>query len=187
MNVQPHLQMDNATFLDWVQGRQGRYELAGGCVVMMTGGTMRHALVVGNLFDLLRRGLDQKRWAVLCEFGIDVSPGTIRYADIMVDERGAKGDVLTAKAPALIAEVLSPSTTTIDLGDKAAEYLQLPSLVSYLVFAQDEVKAWVYCRGGEKQFFAGPQVFSGQEATISIPALNVNLPLIDVYSGIDLD
>jgi Uma2 family endonuclease len=183
----PHLQMDNATFLHWVQGREERYELAAGRVVTTTRGTMRHALVVGNLFDLLRRGLDQKRWSVLCEFGIDVSPGTIRYADIMVDERGAKGDVLTAKAPELIAEVLSPSTTTIDLGDKAAEYLRLPSLVSYLVFAQDEVKAWVYCRGGEKQFLAGPQVVSGPEASISIPALNVNLTLIDVYAGIDFD
>jgi hypothetical protein len=29
MNVQPHQQMDNATFLDWVQGREERYGLAG--------------------------------------------------------------------------------------------------------------------------------------------------------------
>jgi hypothetical protein len=34
----------------------------------------------------------------------------------------------------------------IDLGDKAADYLQLSSLVTYLVFAQDEVKAWAYNR-----------------------------------------
>ena len=25
MNVQPHLQMDNTTFLDWIQGREERY------------------------------------------------------------------------------------------------------------------------------------------------------------------
>jgi hypothetical protein len=54
MNVQPHSQMDNATFLEWVQGREERYELAGGRVVMMTGATMRHGLIVGNLFELLR-------------------------------------------------------------------------------------------------------------------------------------
>jgi hypothetical protein len=29
MNVQQHAQMDNATFLEWVQGREGSYELAG--------------------------------------------------------------------------------------------------------------------------------------------------------------
>ena len=52
----------------------------------------------------------------------------------------------TATAPVLAAEVLSPSTAAIDLGDKAAEYLRLPSLAAYLVFAHDEVKAWAFMR-----------------------------------------
>jgi Uma2 family endonuclease len=150
MNVQPPLQMDNATFLEWVQGREGRYELAGGRVVMMTGGTMGHGLVVGNLFEMLRARLDRTRWAVLTEFGIDVQPGTVRYADIVVDQRGARREALTAKAPVLVAEVLSPSTAKVDMGDKAAEYLQLSSLAAYLVFAQDEMKAWCYIRGADK-------------------------------------
>lgn len=185
MNVQPHLQMDNAAFLDWVQGREGRYELAGGRVVMMTGATVRHGLVVGNLFELLRARLDRKQWVVLTDFGIDVRPGTIRYADIVVDRYGAKGDALTAKSPVLVAEVLSPSTMKIDLGDKTADYLQLSSLMTYLIFAQDEVKAWMYSRSREKQFPPGPQVFAGAEATINIPELSVDLPLIDIYGGVD--
>jgi Uma2 family endonuclease len=49
--------------------------------------------------------------------------------------------------------VLSPSTTTIDLGDKAAEYQQLSSLVGYLMFAQDEVKGWVYSRDARRLAF----------------------------------
>lgn len=186
MNVQSHLRMDNTTFLDWVQGREGHYELAGGQVIMMTGATMRHGLIVGNLFELLRARLDRKRWVVLTEFGIDVRPGTIRYADIVVDQQGAKGDALTAMAPVLVAEVLSPSTMKIDLGDKAADYLQLSSLAAYVVLAQDEVKAWVYNRGGQKSFPSGPQVFAGTDASISIPALSVDLSLIDIYSGIEL-
>jgi Uma2 family endonuclease len=185
MNVQPHLEMDNATFLDWVQGREERYELAGGRVIMMTGATMRHGLIVGNLFELLRARLDRKKWVVLTEFGIDVRPGTIRYADIVVDQHGAKGDSLTARAPVLVAEVLSPSTMKIDLGDKAADYLQLSSLATYLILAQDEVKAWAYYRSGEKPFPPGPQVFAGADACVSIPALSIDLPLIDIYSGID--
>ena len=187
MTVQPHLQMDNATFLDWVQGREERYELAGGRVTMMTGATMRHGLIVGNLFELLRARLDRKQWVVLTEFGIDVRPGTIRYADIVVDQHGAKGDALTAKAPMLVAEVLSPSTMKIDLGDKAADYLQLSSLATYLVFAQDEAKTWAYNRSGEKQFPPGPQVLAGTDASISIPALSIDLPLIDICGGIDFD
>jgi Uma2 family endonuclease len=186
MNVQPNLQMDKTAFLAWVQGREENYELADGRVVMMTGGTARHALGVGNLFELLRARLDRKRWRVMTEFGVDVGPQTIRYPDIVVvDRSGLKGKDLTTKAPALVAEVLSPSTTTTDLGDKAAEYLRLPSLVAYLVLAQDEVKAWVYIRGSDQ--FPAPQVVAGEGATISITALGTDLPLADIYADIEFD
>jgi hypothetical protein len=39
MNVQPDRRMDKPEFLSWVQAREGRYELAGSRVVMMTGGS----------------------------------------------------------------------------------------------------------------------------------------------------
>ena len=187
MNVRPQVEMDNGAFLEWVQGRVGRYELAGGRVVMMTGATLRHGLIVGNLFELLRARLDRKQWVVLTDFGIDVRPGTVRYADVVVDQHGARGDALTAKAPVLVAEVLSPSTMKLDLGDKAADYLRLSSLVSYLIFAQDEVKAWGYNIGGSGPLPAGPQVFIGADASIAVPMLNVDLPLSAVYAGIELD
>ena len=38
MNVQLPVRMDKAAFLDWVQGREERYELDRGRVIMMTGG-----------------------------------------------------------------------------------------------------------------------------------------------------
>jgi Uma2 family endonuclease len=185
MNVQPDLQMDKAAFLAWVEGREGRYELAGGRVLMMTGGTMRHALIAGNLFELLRTRLDRKRWRVLSDFGIDVGPRTVRYADVVVDDRQGKGRDLTAKAPVLVAEVLSPSTATIDLGDKAAEYLRLPSLATYLVLSQDEVKAWVFVKGPSQ--LPAPEVVAGPAERIPIPALGLELPLADIYADVDFD
>jgi Uma2 family endonuclease len=185
MNVQPQLQMDNATFLDWVQGREERFELAGGRVIMMTGGTKRHGRIVRNLSQLLCARLDRMQWDVLTDFGIDIRPGTLRYADIVVDSYEAKGHALTTKAPVLVAEVLSPSTMKIDLGDKAADYLQFSSLATYLIFAQDEIKAWAHTRSGEGQFPPGPQVLVGADAAISIPALNVQLSLAEVYEGIE--
>ena len=187
MNVQPQLPMDNATFLDWVQGREERYELAEGRVVMATGATLAHALIVGNLFALLRACLNRKQWVVLTDFGIDVRPGTIRYPDIVVDVQGAKGDMLSATAPIFVAEILSPSTMKIDLGDKPADYLQLTSLATYLILAQDEIKAWVYSRDGEKLFPPGPRVLAGADASISIPALKTDLPLLDIYAGVEFD
>ena len=183
MNVELPVHMDKPSFLAWLQGREGRYELAGGHVLMMTGGTMNHGLIAGNLLEMLRARLNRTTWAVLTEFGVDVGPRTIRYPDVVaLDRQGAKGKDLAAKAPALVAEVLSPSSEKLDLGDKAAEYLRLPSLAAYLVLDQDEVKAWVYVKG-----LPAPQVVTGAAATISISPLGIDLPLAEIYAGIEFD
>ena len=54
MNVQLPVHMDKAAFLAWVQGLEGRYELANGRVVMMVGASRAHALIVRNLLALLQ-------------------------------------------------------------------------------------------------------------------------------------
>jgi Uma2 family endonuclease len=59
----------------------------------------------------------------------------LRYRDIVVDHAGRPGKSYTAGAPVFLAEVLSPSTAEIDLGDKAAEYLRVPSLHAYMAVA----------------------------------------------------
>jgi Uma2 family endonuclease len=82
----------------------------------------------------------------------------------------------------LLAEVLSPSTAEVDLGDKAAEYLQLPSLLAYLVFAQDEPKALVWTRGAQG-FPPAPTIIVGLDKVLHVKALNLILPLGAIYAG----
>ena len=125
MNVQLPVHMDKAAFLDWVQGREGRFELANGLTIMMVGASRRHGLIVSNLMALLHGQLDPRKWSVIADFGLDAGPDTLRYPDILVDIANGNGGDFTASAPALVIEVLSPSTERIDLGDKAAEYLRL--------------------------------------------------------------
>jgi len=93
---------------------------------------------------------------------------------------------LTATAPVLIAEVLSPSSEQVDLGDKSTEYLQLPSLAIYLAFAQDQIKAWVWTRG-PAGFPYQPDVLEGEDAVVRIEALGINLPLAEVYARVRMD
>jgi Uma2 family endonuclease len=184
MNVQPDLRMDKAAFLAWVEGREGRYELAGGRVLMMTGGSRAHGQITANLFRALDSRLDPDRWTILSDFGIDLGPKTLRYPDIVVDPAADAPRDLTASAPVLIAEVLSPSTERVDLGDKAAEYLRLRSLAVYLVFAQDELKAWVWLRGAD-DFSPRPQVLTERDALIRIAALGIDLPLAEIYARVN--
>jgi Uma2 family endonuclease len=183
MNVQPDLHMDKAAFLAWVEGREGRYELAGGRVLMMTGGSRAHAQITANLFRALDSRLDPDRWTILSDFGIDLGPKTLRYPDVVVDPATDAPRDLTAIAPILIAEVLSPSTERVDLGDKAAEYLRLRSLAVYLVFAQDELKAWVWLRGPD-DFSPRPQVLTAPDDVVRISPLGIDLPLAEIYARV---
>jgi Uma2 family endonuclease len=182
MNVQSNLRLAKPEFLRWVQGREGRYELVDSRVVMMTGGSRAHALVVRRLAHLLEQQLDSAKWAVLTsDFGVEVGPSAIRYPDIVVDRTGGRFTDLTATAPVLVVEVVSPSSATTDLGDKAAEYLALSSLAAYVVAAQDEPKAWLWVRG-RTGFTSGPAVIEAREARIKVEVVGIDLSLSQIYS-----
>ena len=131
---------------------------------MMTGGLTR---ALADHFEI-----SQERWSQVwtrtgsrcCPNSASIlGPIPIRFPDVVVDAAGQASGDLKATAPVLIAEVLSPSSERIDLGDKAAEYLRLPSLLAYLVFAQDEMKAWVWTRSSTN-FPASADVFEGEAA-----------------------
>jgi Uma2 family endonuclease len=185
MNVQLPVHMDQQAFLAWVESQEERYELDRGRAIMMTGGTRAHWQIAFNLAKALEARVDLDRFAVLPEFGVSLEGNSIRFPDVVVDLAGQSPQDQTATAPALIAEVLSPSSERIDLGDKAAEYLRLPSLCAYLVFAQDEMKAWVWTRGAGG-FTPGGAVLEGAEATVRIDALGIDLPLSDIYARVRL-
>ena len=46
IDVQLPVHLDKPSFVAWVQGREGRYELAEGRVVMMVGASRAHAILV---------------------------------------------------------------------------------------------------------------------------------------------
>jgi Uma2 family endonuclease len=182
MNVVLPLLMDKSAFLAWAREREGRYELVGGRVVVMAGASRHHAIIVGNLYSITRAQIDSTRWTVLADFGLDGGPETLRYPDIMIDEVNA-ANAYAAAAPVLVAEVLSPSTPEIDLGDKTSEYLALPSLRTYLVLAQSEPKVWIWRRQDDR-FPSSPRIITGLDKVIRIAELNLALPLGAIYAGV---
>ena len=82
--------------------------------------------------------------------------------------------------------MLSPSSERVDLGDKSAECLRLPSLAVSIAVAQDQIKAWVWTRGAAG-LFSGPDVLEGNDALIRIDALGVVVPLTEVYARVTMD
>lgn len=185
MNVRLPAAMTKPAFLAWTEAQEERYELVEGRAVMMTGGARAHWQIARNIAASLDARIDRARWDVLPEFGVDLGPTTVRFPDVVVDNAGGAPTDKTAKAPVVIVEVLSPSSARIDLADKAAEYLRLESLATYIVVAQDEIKAWVWTRT-DNGFPSGPAVLEGPGSVIPIPALAIELPLQEVYGRVRL-
>jgi Uma2 family endonuclease len=177
--------MDKSAFLAWVQTRERqRYELVDGSVVEAPPNTLAHALITTNLAGVLEAALGRTQWQILLSFGVDTGPRTIRDPDILVDSGGNPAD-LTANAPAFLAEVLSPTSGTIDLGDKPGEYLRLPNLLAYLVLSQDAPKGWLWVRGNAG-FPAAPTVIVGREGMVCVPPLEIELPLAEIYRNLEI-
>jgi Uma2 family endonuclease len=144
---------------------------------------MAHAIITRNLLIGLDRRLERGQWTVISDFATDVGPATLRAPDVVVVPAGGDLKSRATTSPVLLAEILSPSTATVDLGDKSPEYLALPSLLAYLVLAQDEAKAWIWLRGPDG-FHAGSQVIAGADATIAIAPLGLDLPMAEIYAGV---
>ncbi len=170
-------------FLAWAEEQDDRHELVGGKIVMMSPVNRAHAVLTVRIITALARQLDPDRYDVTGpDFGVRTSTG-IRSPDVMVDRRDEAGHC-AADAPTLIGEVLSPSSLAVDLVEKAAEYNALPSLQTYIVFAQDNPRAWVWQRDDEGRFPASPVMVAGGETVIAIDALGVGLPLGEIYRGL---
>jgi len=182
MTVQLPLRLDKQAFFDWLDKQDERYELVNGLAVMMVRATRRHGVIVLNIAGIIRRQTYPRKWMVFSEFGLDIGPNTLRFPDILVDRAGGNPTDYVATDPVLAIEVLSPSSKAVDLEDKVDEYLTLPSLSSYVVFAQDEPKAWIWSRAGGA-FSSSPAVVSGMNQSIRISGLDLSLAFAEVYAN----
>ncbi|MCH9807827.1 MAG: Uma2 family endonuclease [Alphaproteobacteria bacterium] len=190
MNAPLDLKLTKPEFLRWVQRQQGHYELKGGQVMMHAGTTRRHWLVYNRFIVEIAKRLDDSSWVVGgTDLAVEIGD-TIRYPDVLVEAAGGDGDALTTKTPAMLIEVLSPSSVGTDMTEKPSEYGSLPSLAAYIVASQDEPIVWAWIRTCEDganptgPMPTKPLEISGRDAAIEIPALGLSIPLQEIYRGI---
>ena len=83
--------------------------------------------------------------------------------------------------PVAVFEVLSRATRRIDEGEKKDAYLTIPSLAVYALIEQSTPAVIIYRRTGQ-QFT--PEVYDGIDAVVPLPEIGVDLPLAEIYQGI---
>ncbi|MDZ7621730.1 MAG: Uma2 family endonuclease, partial [Candidatus Competibacteraceae bacterium] len=85
--------------------------------------------------------------------------------------------------PSVIIEILSPSTEAYDRGDKFAHYRRLPSLMEYVLIAQDKVRVEHYIRQGSSWVLTER---NSLDETLYLASIQCEIALRDIYAKVDL-
>jgi len=179
-----------AQYLERERSELDKHEYRDGEILLMAGGTADHSLIVANVISALHALLKGKPCRVY-DSNLRVRiPRTILYTypDVSVicgprepDPNDPAGETITN--PRLIVEVLSPSTEAYDRGEKFDRYRQLDSLQEYVLVAQTAPRIEAYSRQGEGAWLLMP--FSGLHRSARVHCLDIELPLAEVYAGIE--
>jgi Uma2 family endonuclease len=185
MNAPLDLRMDNSTFLQWVQEREGRFELERGRVVQqMTGGSRNHSVLVGRIVMAFGNRLDPVNWNVCpTDLAVEIY-NSVRFPDVLIERTGQDGKGLATSEPVVLVEVLSPSSVVRDLKTKLGEYTTLPSLQAYVVASQDEPIMWIWQRNSDGAFPSDPLEAGSRMSILNVDHLGVSIPLAELYLGI---
>lgn len=138
------------SFLAGEQLGQRPHEWVAGRVYAMSGGTERHDLLAGLLYEALapaarRRGCRPFQHNRLVRIG-----GTAYYPDVLIVCAGARQPHhLYERDLSIVVEVLSPSTRETDHREKATAYTAAEDFQAYLLADPDVRRIDVCTRGPE--------------------------------------
>lgn len=168
-----------------------KHEYRDGEILMMAGGTGNHSLIVANTIRSIGNRLEGKPCHVYdSNLRIRIPKSILyTYPDVIVicgpretDANDANGETFTN--PRLLVEVLSPSSEAYDRGEKFSRYRLLDSLAEYVLVSQDTHRVETYFRQPEGTWLLNP--ISGLQSMARLRSLDIELPLREVYAGIEL-
>jgi Uma2 family endonuclease len=111
--------------------------------------------------------------------------GNVRRPDVTVDCAFKPDDGLDSEDPAVFFEVLSPSTRRTDLLRKTEEYRRHPTLRHFVTLEPDTPRALVWSRTAESDWTYVE--VSGLGGALSLDALEIELPMAEVYNGLSFE
>ncbi len=169
-------------FLAWEATQELKWEFDGFEPVAMVGATLVHAAIQANIITALNNRLRGKP----CRpYGSDVKlqiGPKYRYPDALVSCVPIIPGVTVAADPVVIFEVLSESTAKTDRTTKLMEYCSLLSVQRCVLLEQDQAFATVVTRTET----GWSLVMLDANGTLAIPEIGVEIPISELYDGLDL-
>lgn len=182
MTVEEYLELDRNSEI--------KYEYADGRIYAMTGTSLKHNLIAANIIRELGNQLGKSPCLVVgSDMRVKVdSKKAFRYPDVSIvcEEPVIEGEQPgTLVNPVVIVEVLSPSTALLDHNEKLREYRQIESLMVYILVSQHEARIERFIRQDVNNWLYTD--FTGLDAMLDIPSLDVKLALADVYDKVKFE
>jgi Uma2 family endonuclease len=182
MTAAPKLRFTFHEYLLVDEASEARHEYLDGIILGMAGGTPEHARLVAAVVTALSRQLEGKRCAVFSE-ALRVRSkvtGFAGYPDATIIcgslERDPENSS-TATNPAVVVEVLSPSTEDYDRGEKLDQYRQMPSIEHVVLVAHDLIRIDVWSRQASGFVMRS----FGPGTTATLPAVDCTLDVDSIY------
>jgi len=168
-------------FLAWEQRQTDKFELVGGMVFAMAGGTAAHSRITANVLTALSAGLRGTGCEAYTSDMKIVADYFSAYPDVSVCCSPVADEAVTIHDPVLLVEVLSSSTRDRDLRMKFESYGEIPSLKYYMLI--DQERCWVELRSRDEGEWRS-HVCDALDEAIELPALGVTLAVSDIYARV---
>jgi Uma2 family endonuclease len=161
-------------------------EFDNGLIEAMSGASRQHNLIAGNLYRKIGNLLENRPCEVYtADMRVWIGPKRqYTYPDVTAvcgPPEFQDGEFDTLLNPALIVEVLSPSTESKDRSHKFAAYRRLKSLREYVLISQSEVLVEKYARDGENWIYT---VLDNLEDTLRLVSIGCDIPLKEIYAKV---
>jgi Uma2 family endonuclease len=190
MSTDRHRRYTLGEYLALERQSEEKYEYWNGEIFGMSGGSLAHDKITGNMFDALRVGLRGRDCVVLTsnmQIKVPAAPpyryadGSVVCGDVEV-ERFNGSDLLLN--PVLLYEVLSPTTEAYDRGDKFRCYKSISGLREYLLIAQDRAQITHRVKTADATW--SESEVNDLRHEIYLPSLECTLPMSEIYVGVNV-
>ncbi len=165
-----------------------RHEYHGGYVYAISGGTLNHSQISGNVYTLVRAAVRGGGCKAFTEaMRVRATDADDMYPDVSVtcdprDLADMRRRVIAY--PLLVVEVLSPSTALYDQNGKFDLYRRIPTLREYALV--DSIAArWVEVRRKDDTGAWSSTVYSGARS-VTFDTVGLTLPMDAIYEDSDL-
>ncbi len=161
-----------------------RHEYIYGEIYAMAGASDAHNRISARFFTKLFTKFDDSNCeAFMTDMKLQADEETFYYPDVFV--ACDNPNKYFRREPILVIEVLSPATERADKHEKLSVYKQIPTLIEYLIVAQDKIWAELYQKHTDGSWVK--TFFSELDEMIQLKSVELNITLEEIYRGIKFD